>query len=98
MAEVEGSCESVNSSVYLEEHVREKDANCFECEHIYERNLASQILNCAVDGSRITTNISHVPEERADYLHEDIRPSMFIEGASVIDRGNGAVDRLSDLL
>jgi hypothetical protein len=51
-----------------------------------------------VDGGCITTNISHVPKEGSDDLHEDVGPDILIERAFVIDCGKRIVDGLEDLL
>ncbi len=84
--------------VHKAEHIRQEDANRFECEDISKCYVTIEFTYCAVDGGHIATDVAHIVDEGPDDLHEDVRPDALIERAWVFDLSERLVDGLQYLL
>ena len=71
--------------MHAPKYIGKKDANCFQRQNIYKGDLTVQIANCAVDGSRVPTDIPHVSDEGPNDLHEHIGPRIFVKTPGVLD-------------
>ena len=82
---VASSSKTVNSTMQELENVWKEHANGFKCKEVGKRNLSFEGYYSAVDGSGVSSNISHVLDKWPDDLLEYIWPDFFIKRARVFD-------------
>ena len=75
-----GTCEAFNGTVQELKDIGKEYTNGFECEQVGKRNLSIKGSDSTMDTRDVSSNVSHVPYEWPDNLHEDIRPDLFIYG------------------
>ena len=80
------------------ENIWKENTNGFKCEKVGKRNLSFEGYYSAVDGSSVSSNISHVLEKWPDDLHEDTWPDLLIKRASIFDVVKGLIQGRGYLL
>src|SRR5439155_19201108 len=65
--------------------------------HVGKRNLPAQVSDCSTKRRSIASDIPHIPNQRPNNFHEDVRPRALVERALIVDPRESLIKRLEDL-